>query len=516
MAPVLAAAAAGLVLSFALERLMKPRPLLSRPSACWAVHVGLWLIAFGGLALLLGRPWFAAATVTAFLLLLVLVNNAKMKALREPFVFQDYEYFLDVIRHPRLYFPFMGNGQAFVATVGFLLAAWIGFMVETVPDGRYLISGQLGGISAVLLIGTLLFAAGTRQSQAVSFQPERDVVSLGLLTSLWRYAMEGRQRPSLASPFQFVSLPADSRELPHLVALQSESFFDPRPLYSGIRQEILKEFDRFKMEAVAHGRLKVPAWGANTVRTEFAFLSGVDEARLGVHRFNPFKAVAAGWNVFSLAHYLKHLGYRAVAIHPYPASFYQRDRVYPRLGFDELLDIREFSDAERFGPYVSDAAVAKRIEEVLESASSPVFVFAITMENHGPLHLEKPNPEDLGNLYTVPPPTGCDDLTIYLRHLRNADRMIGSMRQEFERCDRGVGFCWFGDHVPIMPAVYDSFGLPDGNVEYVFWDSRARAGTREQRLVAHQLSALWLRSMGLIKPEPIHAIISAAKTANTL
>ncbi len=34
----------------------------------------------------LGRPWFATALVSAVLLVLVLVNNAKMKALREPFI----------------------------------------------------------------------------------------------------------------------------------------------------------------------------------------------------------------------------------------------------------------------------------------------------------------------------------------------------------------------------------------------------------------------------------------------
>ncbi|MEF3193785.1 MAG: hypothetical protein K6346_06200, partial [Halothiobacillaceae bacterium] len=90
---VLAASLVGLALSVAIERLMTPRPPLARPWAAWALHGGLWLSTHAVLTLALGRPWFAAAALSAFLLMLVLVNNAKVKALREPFVFQDYEYF---------------------------------------------------------------------------------------------------------------------------------------------------------------------------------------------------------------------------------------------------------------------------------------------------------------------------------------------------------------------------------------------------------------------------------------
>lgn len=199
----------------------------------------------------------------------------------------------------------------------------------------------------------------------------------------------------------------------------------------------------------------------------------------------------------SLASYLKRLGYRTVCIHPYPASFYRRDRVYPRLGFDEFMDIRSFGDAMRFGPYIGDAAVADKVAAILREATSPVFVFAITMENHGPLHLERVAPADIDALYSVPPPDGCDDLTIYLRHLRNADRMIAGLRHALEQSGRPAGLCWYGDHVPIMPAVYETFGKPDGEVEYVYWSNCNEARPRRSDLAANDLSMSWLRAFGL-------------------
>lgn len=496
---VCAAALAGLVLSVVIERLMTLRPSIVRPWAAWSLHGGFWLSAYATLTLVLGRPWFAAAIVSAFLLMLVLVNNAKFKALREPFVFQDYEYFIDAIRHPRLYIPFLGWGKFLIASAGFVLAVAVGLFVEEAPLMRFYWSGQLGGVAVVLFWGTLLLLAGSWKSLPVSFEPVRDLRALGLLASLWRYAQEEGTPLAVVSPFDSLTPSRPQGDLPHLVAVQSESFFDPRPLFAGICPEVLAEFDRLRSDAVTHGKLRVPAWGANTVRTEFAFLTGIDEDRLGVHRFNPYRAIAAGSDVPSLASYLKRLGYHTVCIHPYPASFYQRDRVYPRLGFDEFLDIRAFNDTMRFGPYIGDAAVADKVASLLQEATGPVFIFVITMENHGPLHLERVGPGDLDALYSVPPPDGCDDLTIYLRHLRNADQMITKLRQALDRCERSASLCWFGDHVSIMPLVYETFGAPDGEVEFVIWKNQNPLHPRALDLAANELPMAWLRGAGLVE-----------------
>lgn len=494
------AAAAGLAASIGIEQCLLPRPSLARPWRAWALHLGIWLATYGALLLPLGRPWFAASGASALLLLLVLVNNAKMKALREPFVFPDYEYFTDALRHPRLYLPFLGWPKAVAAALSFALAVTGGWGLETAPAERFALSGQLGGVFAVLAGGALLLTVGSRPPLPVCFLPRDDVFALGLLASLWRYAGEGPRRPMATSPFSGLKPAADTGRLPHLLAIQSESFFDPRPLYAGIRRDVLSTFDQLATTALASGALSVPAWGANTVRTEFAFLCGIDEDQLGAQRFNPYHAVAAGWDVPSLASFLKQLGYRTVCVHPYPASFYRRDQVYPKLGFDVFIDLDGFADAPRFGPYVSDAAVAEKIAACLAGSSDPLFVFAITMENHGPLHLERADAAEVAEFYATPPPAGCDDLTIFLRHLRNADRMIATLQRFLQTGDRRTALCWFGDHVPIMPAVYRTFGAPEGQTRYVLSAPDGPHTPTTQALSAHQLAISWLRSLRLIDP----------------
>jgi phosphoglycerol transferase MdoB-like AlkP superfamily enzyme len=283
-----------------------------------------------------------------------------------------------------------------------------------------------------------------------------------------------------------------------MVAVQSESFFDPRRLYSGIRPDLLAEFDRIKAGSRAWGSLRVPAWGANTIRTELSFLTGVDNALLGAHRFNPYRALARGWEVLSLPAFLRSVGYRTICIHPYFRSFYQRDKVMPRLGFDEFLGIESFADVRQSGPYIGDAAVADLIAETLKSASRPTFVFAITMENHGPLHLEKVGQADERELYSSAPPENFEDLTVYLRHVRNADVMIGALTASAATCDRPMELCWYGDHVPIMPKVYEALGTPCGDVEYVLWNSGQAGIATQQDAGVEQLAMKWLVSAGLL------------------
>lgn len=491
----------GLAMSVVIERPLKPRPHLIRPGGAWAAHLALWCAAYGLMVLLTGRPWCAMLAVSAILITLVLVNNAKYKSLREPFIFQDYDYFLDAVRYPRLFLPFLGLG-GFLAAAAFFVLALAGLLLETPPETRLDLNGQLGGVAVVLAAAFLLLWRLKTHGLSLCFDPEKDVRSLGLLGGLWAYAVAESSPPVAHSPFAAYSCRARKR-LPHLVAIQSESFFDARTLYKGIRTDVLAAFDALQAESRLYGPLSVPAWGANTVRTEFAFLTGIAPEKMGVHRFNPYRVVAHGWSVYSLPLFLKSLGYRTLCIHPYWARFYGRDRVLRRLGFDAFMDIGAFAGARRAGLYVGDTAVGERILQVLRQAAYPTFVFAVTMENHGPLHMEAFRPEDAGVLYTAHPPSGCEELGIYLRHLRNADSMLRMLHSTLQQAEYPASMCFYGDHVPIMPSTYKMLHTPEGMVPYLCWNNQSMHGITPQSnmasepapaspLAVHDLALRWL------------------------
>jgi len=484
---LLLSTAIGLLSSFAALGLL--RPGLPAPWRWqWrgvVLHCALWLMAHVVLVAVLGRPWFAMALCLAFMMLLVQVSNAKYHALREPFVFQDFEYFTDAIRHPRLYIPFLGWWKFVMIAIAVAAALAVGLWLEAAALGQW---WWLGGMLLLAGVGLLISSGG----EPASFQPEEDMRRLGFLGCLWCYGLAERRVLQLPDLLPDFSPPPG--EAPDLLVVQSESFFDPRPLFPGIRPEVLAEFDRVSAEAIFHGRLQVPAWGANTVRSEFAFLTGASESMLGVHRFNPYRRILQA-EVVSLAKVLKRAGYRTICVHPYPASFYARDRVYPHFGFDEFIDIRAFGGAERFGPYVSDAALTEKIKSLFGQGDEPVFVFVITMENHGPLHLETPRSEDIELFYADNPPAGCEDLTVYLRHLKNADRMIGDVCGFFQGHGRTARFCWYGDHVPIMSKVYQQVGEPDGGTEYFIWSNRSVEISSAETISLSRLAPVLLNAL---------------------
>lgn len=491
----------GLGLSFLLECLLQPGtlPFWRRPRAAFAVHLGLWLLLFALLLAVFRRPWFATANVLALQLLVVLVNNAKFQSLRETFIYQDFEYFTDTIKHPRLYLPFFGFKKAALAAIGYGLFLFSGLTFE--PS---LSRGESTGdfylvLISLLLLGISFLWLGARKKLPVVFEPEKDLQQLGLVTSCWRYAEEEFGHCSVPSADEFMSPAGDVLAvLPNLVVVQSESFFDVRDLFAGIRPEILQHFDALKASATCLGKLQVPAWGANTVRTEFAFLSGLPAEKLGVHNFNPYRKLARQ-GIPTLASFLRKLGYRTVCVHPYPVSFYTRNKVMPKLGFDEFIDIRSFDGVAKTGPYIGDIALAEKVCALLQDSSTqPVFVFVISMENHGPLHLEKVQPGDEESLYLYPPPAGCDDLTIYLRHLANADRMAGMLRDCLQDLPGSNWLCWFGDHVPIMSKVYGAMGMPDGPTDYLIWQNGRNSGDGVLLdMAVANLAGLLLKEMGL-------------------
>lgn len=122
----------GLALSFFIEQIFKSRfqAPWRRPLTAIAAHLGLWLGYFVLGFVLCRRPWLATLFSTAIFACLIVVNNAKYQSLREFFVYQDNDYFMDCVKHPRLYLPFLGNIPTALTFTAIALALWAGVALE--------------------------------------------------------------------------------------------------------------------------------------------------------------------------------------------------------------------------------------------------------------------------------------------------------------------------------------------------------------------------------------------------
>ncbi|MBU9167677.1 LTA synthase family protein [Burkholderia gladioli] len=474
--------------SFALERVALPRGSWRRPWLSSWLHI-LAVYCFANLTIAVtARPIFSAFATLALVGLLAAVSNAKYESLREPFVFTDLSLFSQLFSHPRLYLPFLSIGKVVAIGAGIVLVI-AGFIAER-PAPPY-------PASVSLPVAALLFVLALRAAAALPLTLDAGVDQRrhGFLAVFVAYLLNGlrpatlrRFREALAASPYAAGAP---QRRPDVIVIQSESFFDARRLGAAIARGQLARFDEACREALWHGELEVPAWGANTMRTEFAVLTGASQAALGYARFYPYAFVRQ--KCASLAAWFSRGGYRTVAIHPYYADFFGRDRVFPLLGFSAFLDIGHFASASRAGPYVSDAAVAEAIIETLEApGDEPRFVFAMTMENHGPLHLETVLPGESANRHTLGDGALWRDLTAYLRHIENADAMLGRLLDYLRSSRRETVICFYGDHVPALSQVFDRLGNNPEHSDFFIWRNYGKKGFERRDVRAEQLGGLLL------------------------
>ena len=526
------------------EKLVKPgtRFPICNPKIV-AVHFFISNCFFYFILIFTGRVLFTAILGFSLFLLLIFVNNAKYKSLHEPVLFSDYDYVLDAFRFPRLYLPFLGVGYILGIIVLIFIAGccyyYDSLRIELFDFQNY----SLFWCMTNIVISLLVLYISSNVGNAVRFNPLSDLNNYGLLLSIWCYFIEYCKKPTVVSPFENLKfhlkqkiidgtediqqnscesskffensslnkyksdslqgensfLPDNPQtvdvlncaelkksDLPHLIAIQSESFFDPRKWNSNIKTDILKNFDILRSKSVMHGLVKVPAWGANTIRTEFSFLSGVAPEKMKVHQFSPYQICARNFEIKTMVEFLKSMGYYTVCIHPYFSSFYHRNIIFKKWGFDEFFDLKSFSDGQKCGAYVSDYALAEFALKIIhknKAEGKHVFLFMITMENHGPLNLEPIEDHEFRYYFNEIPVNQENnrffyrtyrDLAVYLRHLKNCDQMLYMLSNELEKICDNCSVVFYGDHIPILGDLYDSDGCPDARVPYFIWNNKQR------------------------------------------
>lgn len=255
---------------------------------------------------------------------------------------------------------------------------------------------------------------------------------------------------------------AATGELPDIVILQSESFFDPARLRGIESADVLPEYRRLAHSA-RHGELWVPTYGGGTIRTEYEVLTGIAMRYFPQVQYPYFQLTAKPGA--SLVTALTAHDYRAIAIHPHSRAFWNRAAAFVNLGFGAFDALEQFGKVERQGYYISDAALVDHILERLDgSSSAPTFLFAISMENHGP-YANFPNVDKARrDAYAVPANLSVDaakDLRGYLYHLHNADQALGRLADALMARPRRTLLLFYGDHLPSLPSVYTEAGFDD-------------------------------------------------------
>lgn len=227
-------------------------------------------------------------------------------------------------------------------------------------------------------------------------------------------------------------------------------------------------------ENTVRGSLCVPVFGSMTSNTEFEFLTGDSMALL------PANSIAYQFNVkpdtYSMVSTLKDQGYYSVAMHPYPGENWNRVECYQNMGFDAFLDQEFYEGSEELRNYVSDEADYQKLIQVVEAKENPedkLFIFNVTMQNHGGYEGIYDNFEQevwlTGEYEGKYPKTDQ-----YLSLMKRSDQAFQYLVEYFSRIDEPTMIVMFGDHQPsVEDEFYDDIaGMPSSEItvqEHLMW-----------------------------------------------
>lgn len=251
--------------------------------------------------------------------------------------------------------------------------------------------------------------------------------------------------------------------LPNIIVIMNEAFSDPAVLgafetnvdYMPYIHSILNGH----IKNTVSGYLNVSVLGGNTANTEFEFLTGNTMAFLPQGSV-PYQQYLKR-ETPSLASHLKTLGYETVAMHPYNSTGWDRNKVYPLLGFDEMYFIRDYKNPKKIRKYVSDRACYDKIIELYESKpdGTPLFVFNVTMQNHSSYT------DAFDNFNPDVSVSGSSSVALdnYLSLMKISDESIAYLTDYFAGAGEDTMIIFFGDHQPTNSVVSNIWRLNGKN-----------------------------------------------------
>ncbi len=448
-------------------------------------------------------------------------NTAKIGALQTPLLPADLRFLAQPGPALQLFSKYLHvgiGGLALVAAgIGLTYALARGKRLESLRGWR---APALGGTALVACFGLvtgLTPMRGLYQNAELAFQPWAlgdSVARTGLIGSLLVYhwqisgnGIPGADRDAaltlLRANAPLVHAAIDAKTpagmLPDIVVVQSESAFDPARVRGMLSGRFLRQYERLAKRGTS-GQMVVPTYAGGTIRTEFEMLTGAPLASLGGVQY-PWVELEPD-TYPGITRVLNDQGYRTVAIHPNAAAFWNRDRAYKAVGFDQFIDGEAFANADIVGLFTGDKAMTDRILSELANDGPPQFLFAISMENHGPYDW-RPN-LDAKRLAELPMPDGLDEggqhwFRNYLYMLDDADQQLGRLADALMKRKRRTLLLFYGDHLPDLAPVYHQLGFDDDGdaksqpVPWLMLDNRKKTtrhvDTRGWALSAHLLEA---------------------------
>lgn len=296
---------------------------------------------------------------------------------------------------------------------------------------------------------------------------------------------DGNTKPGTSSD----DISEQANQQPNIIVVQLESFFDITEVKGLELTEDPIPFFHSLCENYSSGYLSMPSVGAGTANSEFEMLTGMNIDSFGPGEY-PYKTILQTTTCESAAYNLAELGYTSYAIHNNEGTFYDRNKVYPKLGFSYFVPIEYMYDLTYTETgWAEDKCLTSYIMSIIEQESTPAFVYTISVQGHGAYPHEPVMENPQIDIVSMQDMGMYEPYRYYINQLHEMDlflkELVGALSESGEECVLVL----FGDHLPGLELTEDM--LEDEDLfltKYAVWDNIG-LDKQDRDLEAYQLMA---------------------------
>ncbi|MEG2648986.1 MAG: LTA synthase family protein [Anaerovoracaceae bacterium] len=287
---------------------------------------------------------------------------------------------------------------------------------------------------------------------------------------------------------------------PNILFLQLESLMDPLTIKD-------MEFSRDPIPNLRKmygkfpsGKLTVPSVGAGTANTEFEMMTGMSVKFFGPGEY-PYKSVLTETTCESIPYNLKELGYGTHAIHNHRGVFYERNLVFPNLGYDTFTSLEYMNNVTTTPKnWAKDGVLVKQIKDAMESTKNQQdYIYTISVQGHGKYPTEEVIENPDVRVTKSPDEETKWSFEYYVNQIYEMDKFVGELTKELKDYGEDVVLVMYGDHLPALDRLTDDTlkgGRNTYQTDYVIW-SNFNYGGKDEDLPAYQVGAKVLDDLGI-------------------
>lgn len=238
----------------------------------------------------------------------------------------------------------------------------------------------------------------------------------------------------------------------NIIVILDETFYDPELLskyYPHAGGDPLPNLHKL-FEEYPSGYMYSPEYGGGTANVEFEVFTGL--SNYWANSIQYINTVPKLPSLDSIANWALENNFQTTAIHGFDGSVYKRNIVYPKIGFEEFIDVykMKYNELENGQGYISDSSVYKQILDILNSSDDRQMIGASTMQNHTPYDSAGYTKLD----YKITGEFPNEILEHSFQSLHSADQYLGDFIKELDKLDEKTVVLWFGDHAAGILGAY--------------------------------------------------------------